>query len=225
MSHKVHPYAHRLLVVRPWKSRWFKDKKEFVSYLHADLTIREYLEKKLKGFFVSSIDFDRNDKTYRVIIRTSRPGMLIGEEGKGIEKLKKEIEVTLKKRKLVIAQEIKIDIVEVRDPEGDAKIVAHMIVEQMEKRVQFKRVLKMTAERVMTMPKVKGVRISLSGRLGGADMARKEEIKKGGIPLQFIRADIDYATETARMAYGAVGIKVWINKGDTLEAVKGPLKK
>ncbi len=220
MSHKVHPYAHRLLVVRPWKSRWFKDKKDYVNYLACDLTIREFIAKKLRNSFVSTVDFDRNDKKYRIIIRSSRPGMILGEEGRGVTALVASIKKELSRKRLTVSQEIVVDVVEVREPDGDAMIVALSIVEMLQKRMQFKRVLKMTAERVMMQPKVKGIRIAMSGCLGGADMARKEEVKKGGIPLQFIRADIDYATIAAHMPYGAIGIKVWINKGDTLPAFK-----
>jgi small subunit ribosomal protein S3 len=142
--------------------------------------------------------------------------MVIGRSGEGVENLKKDITKFLKRNNITLTEQLHIDIVEVKNPDADAAIIAYSIAEQLEKRMAFRRVMKMTIEKIMAARGVKGAKIVLSGRLGGADMARREEIKLGGIPLQFMRGDIDFATDTARMTYGGVGIKVWIYKGDTL---------
>lgn len=212
MTHVVHPYAHRLGIIRDWKSRWFASGEKYVDHLRADVTIRQFLEKKLRGFYVSLIEIERSEKQYRIAIHTSRPGMVIGRSGDGIEKIK----TTLKKemtRKKITAPELKLDVVEVTSPEADAAIVAAMVAEGIEKRLPFRRVLKMTMEKVMANRDVKGARIAVAGRLGGAEMARREEIKRGGIPLQTLRADISFAREKAYMTYGVIGIKVWIYRG------------
>jgi len=214
MSHSVHPYSHRLGILRDWKSRWFSTDKRFREFLKADVLLREYLEKKLRGMYVSSIEIERNEKNVRVILKTSRPGMIIGRSGEGATKLRTDIVNFLKKLKVNMTQELKVDIEEVRSPESNAAIVADMVAESLEKRLPFRRVLKQMVEKVMANRDVQGVRIALSGRLGGAEMARYEELKKGRIPLQTLRADIDYAREKAHMTYGDIGIKVWIYKGE-----------
>jgi small subunit ribosomal protein S3 len=216
MSHTVHPYSHRLGILRDWKSRWFGTDKKFREFLKCDVLLREHLEKKMRGMFVSGIEIERSEKSVRVIIRTSRPGMIIGRSGEGATKLRNEIQEFIKGLKLssLGAQELKVDIEEVRSPESNAAIVAFMVAESLEKRLPFRRVLKQTIEKVMANRDVQGVKIALSGRLGGADMARYEELKKGRIPLQTLRADIDFAREKAHMTYGDIGIKVWIYKGE-----------
>lgn len=216
MSKVVHPYALRLPLIRGWRSRWFKSGSAYRTTLVADTKIREYLEKKLKTASVSTIDIERGPGVTRVIISTSRPGIVIGRSGEGANALRADLLKFFKKHNLETPADLKIDVVEVTNPDADAKIVALSIAEMLEKRMVFRRVLKMTAEKVMAAKGVKGVKITLSGRLGGADMARKESLKLGGIPLQFMRGDVDYATHAARMAYGAVGIKVWIYRGDVL---------
>lgn len=223
MSKIVHPYAHRLPLIRDWKSRWFKMGKEYRELLRADQMIREYLEKKLRANYIADIEFERNQKSTRIIISTSRPGMLIGRSGEGATKLRNDITSFMKKKAMTIPADLKIDIVEITNPDANAKIVALSIAEMLEKRMTFRRVMKQTLEKAMQARGVKGAKIVLSGRLGGADMARREELKMGGIPLQFMRGDVDYATETARLAYGGIGIKVWIYKGDTL-VTKGNTK-
>jgi small subunit ribosomal protein S3 len=167
--------------------------------------------------YVSGIDVERSEKIMRVIIRTSRPGMIIGRSGEGATKLRADIQNFIKKTKLVIPQELKVDIEEIRSPESNAGIVGFMVAEGLEKRLPFRRVLKQMVEKVMANRDVQGVRISLGGRLGGADMARTEELKKGRIPLQTLRADIDFAREKAHMTYGDIGIKVWIYKGEVFK--------
>ena len=214
MSKIVHPYSHRLGIIRDWKSRWFGMDKKLREYLKGDVLVREYLEKKLRGMYVSSIEIERSEKNMRIIIKTSRPGMIIGRSGEDATKLRTDITNFIKKLKLSFNQELKVDIEEVRSPESNAAIVGFMVAEGLEKRLPFRRVLKQTVEKVMANRDVHGVRIALSGRLGGADMARQEELKKGRIPLQTIRADIDFAREKAHMTYGDIGIKVWIYRGE-----------
>jgi len=214
MSHSVHPYSHRLGIIRDWKSRWFSSDKAFRDALKADVMLREYLEKKMRGLYVASIEMERNQKSFRIIIKTSRPGVIIGRTGEGSVKLRNDIIKFTKKAKLAIPADFKLDVEEVKSPESNAAIVAYMIAEGLEKRMPFRRVMKQTIEKVMANRDVLGVRIYLGGRLGGAEMARTEDLKKGRIPLQTLRADIDYAQEKAHMTYGDIGIKVWIYKGD-----------
>ena len=223
MSHSVHPYSHRLGILRDWKSRWFGMNKKFRDFLKGDVLIRQYLVKKLRGFYVSSVEIERSEKTLRIIIKTSRPGMIIGRSGEGAVKLKNDILSLIKKHKLLMQQEVKLDIEEIKSPEGNAAIVGQMIAEALEKRMPFRRVLKQTVEKVMANRDVKGIRVGLSGRLGGADMARQEDLKKGQIPLQTLRADIDFAREKAHMTYGDIGIKVWIYKGEIFKKDKRSL--
>ncbi len=215
MTHVVHPYVHRLGVIREWKSRWFAaDPKKYREYIRTDGAVRKYLATKLRAMHVSNIEIERNEKIFRVIISTSRPGLIIGRSGEGATKLKKEIDLLLRTLKLAVKPEVKIDIEEIRSPETSASIVGQMVVEGLEKRMPFRRIMKQTAEKVMANRDVKGIRIISSGRLGGAEMARKEEIKKGRIPLQTLRADIDFAREKAVLPYGSIGVKVWIYRGD-----------
>lgn len=214
MTHVAHPYVQRIGVNRDWKSRWFTtDAKKFREYIRADAAIRKFLEKKLKGMSIDTVEIERSQKDLRIIIKTARPGLVIGRSGEGATKLKKELDMLLRTLKLIDKPDIKLDVEEVRSPESSANIVGQMIAEGLEKRLTFRRVMKQTIEKVMANRDVEGVRIILSGRLGGADMARKEELKKGRIPLQTLRADIDFARVTARLPYGAIGIKVWIYRG------------
>ncbi len=215
MSHTVHPYSHRLGIIRDWKSRWFGVDKSYRTSLKADLIIREFLQKELRANYIGGIDIERNQKVLRVIIKTSRPGMLIGKAGDGVVKLREKLLKLIRSNKAEIAgQELKIDIEEVRSPESNAAIAGMMIAESLEKRLPFRRVMKQTIEKVMANKEVQGIRIRLGGRLGGAEIARTEELKKGRIPLQTLRADIDFAREKAHMTYGDIGIKVWIYKGE-----------
>lgn len=216
MSHTVHPYSHRLGIIRDWKSRWFAAKGKYQEYLKSDILVREYLSKKFRGMYVSDVQIERNEKAIHIIIRTSRPGIIIGRQGEGATKLRADILAFMQKNgsKLLKNQELKIDIEEIRSPESNAAIVAFMIAEGLEKRLPFRRVMKQMIEKVMANRDVKGVRIFLGGRLGGAEMARVEDMKKGQVPLQTFRADIDFAREKAHMTYGDIGIKVWIYKGE-----------
>jgi len=213
MSKIVHPYAHRLIILRDWKSHWFADPKKYCEYLKGDVLIREYLEKKLRGMYISSIEIERNQKTTRFIIKTSRPGLIIGRNGEGATKLKEDILKKMAKLKLTKAEDFKLEIVEIQNPEADAAIVAYMIAEGLEKRMPYRRVVQQAVEKAMSAQGVQGARVVLSGRLGGAEIARTEELKRGSIPLQTFRADVDFKRERATLPYGVVGIKVWIYRG------------
>lgn len=219
MTHVAHPYSQRLGIIRDWKNRWFvRDRKQFKEYLKADTLLREWLLKKLKGMFVADIEIERGQGTMHVIIKTARPGMLIGRSGEGVQKLNAEIQKKLKGMKLSEFPTLKLDIEEIKNPESNAQIVAQMVAEGLEKRMAFRRVLKQTVEKVMANRDVEGVRIALAGRIGGSEMARYEELKKGRVPLQTLRADIEFAREEAYLPYtGLVGIKVWIYKGEIFE--------
>jgi small subunit ribosomal protein S3 len=189
--------------------------------LKGDILIRRYLEKKLKGFFVAEIEIERSEKALRIIISTSRPGMIIGRQGDGAEALRKDITRLLEKHGLLNPKvEIKLDVKEVKSPEANAAIVAQMVVEGLEKRLPFRRVSKSTVEKVMANRDVQGVRVELSGRLGGATMSRTENRKLGRIPLQTFRADVDYCSTKAVMPYGAIGVKVWIYRGEIFDTNK-----
>ncbi len=215
MTHVAHPYIQRIGVNRDWKSRWFTtNPAKFREYLRVDAALRKLLKKRLKGMSVDAIEIERSDQLIRLIIKTARPGLIIGRSGEGINQLKKDLDLFLRKQKLSEKTELKIDVEEVRSPESSAHIVGQMIAEGLEKRLTFRRVMKQTAEKVMANRDVEGVRIILSGRLGGADMARKEELKKGRVPLQSLRADIDFARVEAILPYGVIGIKVWIYRGE-----------
>ena len=209
MTHIVHPYAHRLGIIRDWKSRWFGAKDDFKKFLKGDVLIRKFLDKRLRGSYIAGIEIERNAKTFRILIKTARPGMVIGRAGEGSVKLKNDILKEAFRLKLDIPKDFKLDIEEVRAPEGNAAVVAEMVCEGLEKRLPFRMILKQTIEKVMANRDVKGARIAISGRLGGAEMARYEQIRRGGIPLQTFRADIDYAKNTARLPYGAIGVKVY----------------
>ena len=217
MSHTVHPYSHRLGIIRDWKSRWFGINKTYRDFLKGDMIIRDHVEKKLRGYYIDGVEIERSAKTLRVIIKTSRPGMVIGRSGEGVTKLKTKLLAILKKENLISKEEFRVDIEEIRSPESSAHIVSQMVAESLEKRMPFRRVLKQTVEKVMANRDVKGVRIALAGRLGGAEMARREELKRGRIPLQTFRADIDFSRYEAHMTYGQIGIKTWIYKGEVFK--------
>ena len=224
MSKIVHPYAHRLVILRDWKSRWFSDPKKYSLFLKKDVFIREYLEKRLRGMYVSSIEIERNQKTTRLIIKTSRPGLIIGRNGEGATKLKEDILKKMDRLKLERPEDFKLEILEVSNPEADASIIAYMVAEGLEKRMPYRRVIKQVVEKVMSARGVEGVRIVLSGRLGGAEIARTEELKRGSIPLQTFRADIDFKRERATLSYGVIGIKVWIYRGKIIADKKKEIK-
>ncbi|MDO8481987.1 MAG: 30S ribosomal protein S3 [bacterium] len=215
MTHTVHPYAHRLGIIRDWKSRWFsRTPAQYRENVMIDSAIRRFLKKRLRGHYVTSVEIERREKIVRVLLKTSRPGLVIGRGGEGIAKLTKEMEKVILAIKKVEPRTVRLDVEEVRSPESLAPVVAYMVAEGLEKRMPFRRVLKQAVEKVMANRDVEGVRITLAGRLGGAEMSRTEKIKKGRVPLQTLRADIDFAREVAYLPYGVLGVKVWIYRGD-----------
>ena len=217
MSHTVHPYSHRIGILRGWKSRWFAPNGKYQQFLKCDVLLREYIVKRLRGNYVAGVEIERGQKTLRIIIKSSRPGMIIGRSGENMLKLRADIETQIKRLGLKVTEELNIDVEDVRNPEANAAIVAQMVAEGLEKRLPFRRVVKQMLEKVMANREVKGIKIYLGGRLGGAEMARTEELKKGQVPLQTLRADIDFAREKAHMTYGQIGIKVWIYRGEVFE--------
>lgn len=215
MTHTVHPYAHRLGIIRDWRSRWFAgDKKSFRENIAVDQSVRAFLKKKLRNMHLAEIEIERTATELRVILHTARPGLVIGRSGENATKLRKELTQVVTKAASKHGRAVKLDIMEIRQPETSASVVGMMVAEGLEKRMPFRRVLKGTVEKVMAVRDVIGVRIVISGRLGGADMSRTEQIKKGRIPLQTFRANIDYAHTEALLPYGVIGIKVWIYLGD-----------
>lgn len=214
MSHTVHPYAHRLVVLRDWKSRWFGTRGKYQEYLKADIILREFLQKKLRGCQVDAVEMERGENYYKIIIKSAKPGVIIGRNGEAAAKLKEEVIKKLTKNHIPLPKDIKIEVEEVRSPEAKAAIVGEMIAEGLEKRLPFMRVIRQALEKITANRDVLGAKITISGRLGGAEMSRVETIKKGRLPLQTLRADIDFAKEKAHLPYGDIGIKVWIFKGE-----------
>lgn len=211
MGNKINPTSYRLNITETWKSKWFS-KTNYVEMLREDVRIRQYLEDHLRKAGLSRIDIERKgDGTITVIIWTTKPGLLIGKGGGGAEELKKRI-----KTKLKIKKELKVNVEQVHDVNLHAAVIAGGIAEQIEKRVAFRRLMKQSLEAVMQAG-AKGVKVSIGGRLNGAEIARTEHLSSGKIPLHTLRADIDYAKATAHTTYGTIGIKVWIYKGDVFE--------
>ncbi len=193
---------------------------QYQKFLKSDLMLREFLENRLHGNYVGSIEMERGGNSLKIIIKTARPGLIIGRSGDGTVKLKDEIVAKLKKAKLPVPKDIKLEIEEIRSAETSASIVGQMCAEGLEKRLPFMRVMKQAVEKTMANREAKGIKITMSGRLGGADMSRVETVKNGRLPLQTLRADIDFAKEKAHLPYGDIGIKVWIYKGDIFEKAK-----
>ncbi|OGZ95535.1 MAG: 30S ribosomal protein S3 [Candidatus Sungbacteria bacterium RIFCSPHIGHO2_01_FULL_50_25] len=221
MTHRVHPYIFRIGRTTNWKSRWF-DMKNFAGNLREDTLLREWLQKRLRSAHVEQIEIERSPNVMHVIVKTSRPGILIGRGGTGAEDLKNQIkkklfEVRKRFKTSVKPHDIRLTIEEVRMPETHAAIAAQMIVDEIEKRISFRRILKQSVEKISASRDVKGVKVALKGRLDGAEMARYEKLRKGRIPLQTIRANVDYAERTAYTTYGTIGVKVWIYKGDVFD--------
>ncbi len=211
MGNKINPTSFRLNITDSWKSKWFS-KSNYVEQLREDIRIREYLETHLRKAGLARVDIERmGDGTITVIIRTTKPGIIIGKGGAGIEELKKKI-----KTKLKIKKELKVNIEEIRDVNMHAQVIASGIAEQIEKRVAFRRLMKQSLESVMQAG-AKGIKVSIGGRLNGAEIARTEHLSQGKIPLHTLRADVDYAKATAHTTYGTIGIKVWIYRGDVFE--------
>jgi small subunit ribosomal protein S3 len=208
MGQKVHPYGFRLGITKNWRSRWFA-KQDYSKLLHEDLDLKESLQSRLKAAGVSSIEVDRPGNKLRITIRTSRPGIIIGRKGAEIEKLKSDL---AKKTK----RDVYIDIQEVHRPEMDAQLVSESIALQLEKRVAFRRAMRKSVDSALRFG-CKGIKVRVSGRLNGAEIARSEWYLQGQLPLHTLRADIDFGFSQAYTTYGVIGVKVWIYKGEVLE--------
>jgi len=209
MGQKVNPTGLRLGINRTWDSRWFAGKKDYGKLLQEDIKIRNHLAERLKQAGVSRIVIERPHKKCRITIHSARPGVVIGKKGADIEKLKNEVQK-------YTADEVHLNIVEIRKPEIDAKLVAENIAQQLERRVAFRRVMKRAVQSAMRLG-AQGIRINCGGRLGGAEIARVEWYREGRVPLHTLRADVDYGTATAKTTYGTCGVKVWIFKGEIME--------
>ncbi|MBQ2963441.1 MAG: 30S ribosomal protein S3 [Clostridia bacterium] len=216
MGQKINPTGLRIGVIKDWESRWYADASSFGDTLVEDYNLREYLLKALAPAGVPKVEIERDAKRVRINIHCAKPGMVIGRGGSEIEKLKKICE-----KKISGDKEVFINIVEVKQPDLDAQLVAEGIAAQLEKRVSFRRALKQAISRTMKLG-AKGIKTQVSGRIGGAEIARTEQYHEGTIPLQTIRADIDYGFAEAHTTYGIIGVKVWIYKGEVLHDARKP---
>lgn len=209
MGHKINPFSYRLGTIRTWQSNWF-DMRNYKDFLKNDIQIRTYLEKKLAKAAVNNITIERSSNNIVINIYTARPGVVIGRGGNGVEDLRAEVAKKVKPERI----NVKLNIVEIKNPELSAMLVAQSVAENLEKRAPFRRTIKQAIERTMQNKEAKGIKIAVSGRLDGAEMARVEWLSDGKIPLQTIRADVDFAKYNAYTTYGVIGIKVWIYKGE-----------
>ncbi len=212
MAHKINPTSFRISINKDWRSRWFGGK-NYQDFLKEDVMIRKFLDKKLKNMSIDKVDIEKSPDVLSLIIHTARPGLIIGRGGSGAEDLKAEVKKLIKR-----PTEIRLDIIEYKSPEMSASIVAEQMAEQIEKRTQYRRVLKQSQAKITANRAVQGAKVMLSGRLDGNDIARTEHLASGKLPLQSLRADIDFAKGTAHTTYGTVGIKVWIYKGERQES-------
>ena len=212
MGQKVNPHGARVGVIRDWSGRWYAEKKDFANYLESDYRLRKMLKEKHNAAGISRIDIERSAGKVAVTLFTAKPGVVIGKGGAGVEALKKEIEA-------FVGCPCSLNIMEVKNPEVDAQLVAENIAQQLERRISFRRAMKQSIQRAMKGG-AKGIKTSVAGRLGGADIARKEGYHEGSIPLQTLRANIDYGFAEAKTTYGRLGVKVWIYKGQILPKSK-----
>ena len=215
MGQKVNPHGLRVGVIKGWESRWFADKKNFGDILVEDYNIRNFLKKKLYDAGVPKIEIERDATKVRINIHCSKPGRVIGEGGKNIELIKNDIEKLINKNK-VQKTLVFVNIVEIKQQDKNAQLVAENIAAQLEKRISFRRAMKQAIQRAMNLG-AKGIKVAVSGRLGGAEIARTEHYHEGTIPLQTLRADIDYGFAEANTTYGKIGVKVWIYTGEVLQ--------
>ncbi len=216
MGQKVSPIGFRIGVIRDWDARWFAAK-DYKNLLHEDLQIREYIQSSLQSASVSRIEIERAANNLRINIHTAKPGMVIGRGGAGVEELRKKLEALTDKK-------VHLNIIEIKKPELDAFLVAESVASQLERRIAFRRAMKQAVFRTMRNG-AQGVRIACSGRLGGSEMARNESYYEGTVPLQTLRADIDYGFTEAKTTYGRIGVKVWIYKGEILPSKPGKNEK
>ena len=206
MGQKVHPTGLRLGIVKDWSSTWYADSRRYAGFLHADIKAREYLRKKLANASVSRIQIERPAGSARIIIHTARPGIVIGKKGEDIERLRLQLAK-------IMAVPVHVSVEEIRKPELDAHLVAESVAQQIERRIMFRRAMKRAVTNTMRLG-AGGVRLTLSGRLNGAEIARTEWYREGRVPLHTLRADVDYGTAEAATTYGIIGVKVWIFKGE-----------
>ena len=212
MGQKVHPTGIRLGIVKKHTSTWYAGKEQYANKLYTDLKVREYIRKTLANASVSRVDIERPANTARVTIHTARPGIVIGKKGEDVEKLRAEISKQM-------GVPVHINIEEIRKPDLDAELAAQSVAQQLERRVMFRRAMKRAVQNAMRQG-AEGVRIQVSGRLGGAEIARTEWYREGRVPLHTLRADIDYATAEASTTYGIIGVKVWIFKGEIIGGIE-----
>ncbi len=212
MGQKVHPHGFRLGITRTWDSRWFSNK-DFGSFLIEDLKLRDFVKKRLPQASISRIEIERAAGKIRLVIHTARPGIVIGPKGSEIEKLRREL-------LRISDKEVIVDVKEIRKPEIDAQLVAENVAQQLERRIAFRRAMKKAVSSSLKSG-AKGIRIATAGRLGGAEMARREWYREGRVPLHTLRADIDYGFAEARTTYGVIGIKVWVFKGEIISTTAG----
>ena len=211
LGQKVNPNGIRIGIVKTWDAKWYADK-DFADNLHEDIKIRKYLKEQLGAAGVSKIETERSKNRLKLTIHTAKPGMVIGRGGSGIEQIKDGLKGKTEKN-------VDINIAEIRQPDLDATLVAENIAQQLERRIAFRRAMKQSVGRTMRLG-AKGIKVKVSGRLGGAEIARSEAYREGSIPLHTLRADIDYGTAEARTTYGRIGVKVWIFKGEILPEKK-----
>jgi small subunit ribosomal protein S3 len=209
MGQKVHPTGIRLGITKDWTSKWYADSKDFGNFLHNDLKVRDFLQKKLASASVSRIQIERPARNARITIHSARPGLVIGKKGEDIERLRGEVSE-------MMGIPVHINIEEVRKPELDATLVAQGIAQQLEKRIMFRRAMKRAVTNSMRLG-AQGVKINVAGRLNGAEIARSEWYREGRVPLHTLRADIDYGFAEARTTYGVIGVKVWVFNGEVLD--------
>jgi len=212
MGQKTHPIGFRLGVIKPWKSRWYAES-DFGKLLQEDETIRRYLSRRLSHASVADVEIDRKPQKIVVTIQTARPGVVIGKQGAEVDKLRDELALLTK-------SEVSINVEEIKRPELNAQLVADNIAHQLTQRISFRRAMKRAVQSAMRAG-AEGIKVQTSGRLGGAEIARTEGYHEGRVPLHTLRADIDYAASTARTTYGAIGVKVWIFKGEVIEDRRG----
>ncbi len=210
MGQKTNPRGLRTGIIEDWKSRWF-GKKEYADQLKEDVKIRGMVFGRLKNAAIGEVEIERSVGSIKVLIKTGRPGIIIGRGGTGIEDLKKLIKEKFFKWKKI---EVKIEVEEVKNIEESAMIIGQNVAEQLEKRIPYRRILKTTIDQAMESKKIEGIKIEVAGRLGGVDIARREQLSKGRLPLHTLRSDIDFAKVVARTTYGVIGVKVWVNRGE-----------
>jgi len=225
MGQKVHPQGFRLGVIKTWNSKWF-EQKNYAAWLHEDITIKRMVKEHLANANIAAVEIERAAAKVKVIIYTSRPGIVIGKQGKGVEELKigsskdgKTLFPGLKRYTNAAVDDIVIDVQEIRRPDTNAQLIAELVCTQLERRVSFRRAMKKAVNQAMKLG-AKGIRIRCAGRLGGAEMARVESYREGRVPLHTLRADIEYGTAEAHTTFGAIGTKVWLFKGEVLPQKK-----